>query len=210
MTVAIVYYVSLPGLRYAELAGRWLHRLPYVKRRTVERAPEKSAVATLAGIDLLAHGARALGHDTLDAAALVFPEGGKPHWPGGVEFSISHTVEHAVCVVTRSVRVGIDIEIIGRVRIEILRRVASSAELGLYGASARGAASLWTRKEAVLKAAGASVFEAAAVEVHEQYADFRAGRWHFCGPDVLEHCALALAFERPGVEVELRRITQLA
>jgi 4'-phosphopantetheinyl transferase len=201
MTDAIVYYVSLRSLRYADLVQRWLDHLPYGKRRAVERAPESSALATLAGIELLAHGARALGHESLDAASLVFPEGGKPHWPGGVEFSISHTRDYAVCAATRSVRVGIDLETIERVRPEILRRVASPAELGLYGTSARGAASLWTRKEAVLKAAGASVFYAAEVEVHEQHADFRAGRWHFAGPDLLEGCALALAFERPGVAV---------
>ena len=204
MTDAIVYYVPLRSLRYADLAHRWLDRLPYAKRRAVERAPESSALATLAGIELLAHGARALGYESLDAAALVFPEGGKPHWPGGVEFSISHTRDHAVCAATRSVRVGIDLEMIERMRPEILRRVASPTELGLYGATARGAALLWTRKEAVLKAAGASVFDASEVEVHEQHADFRAGRWYFSGPDTLEQCALALAFEQPGVAVEVR------
>ena len=210
MTDAIVYYRSLGGLSYGELADRWLHRLPYAKRQAVERSAERSARATLAGIDLLAHGAIGLGHAPLDASALVYPERGKPHWPGGPEFSISHTSDLAVCVVARDLRLGVDIEIVGRVREEMLRRVASAGEVESYRGREHGPAALWTRKEAVLKAAGASIFNASAVAVRAGDADFLGQRWYFCGPDMLEGCAFALACERSGVAVDLRRATQLA
>jgi phosphopantetheinyl transferase len=210
VTKAIVYYRSLAGESYAALAARWLEKLPYAKRRLIERATELAAAATLAGIDLLAHAAAALGHSSLDAAALVFPERGKPYWPGGPEFNISHTREITVCVATCGVRVGIDIESLERVSLQALRRVASPMELELCGASGRGAAQLWTRKEAVLKAEGGSVFEAAAVTVHERYAEFRGRQWYFAQPDTLENCALAIATERPMIALDLRRATELA
>jgi 4'-phosphopantetheinyl transferase len=210
VTDAIVYYRSLAGLAYAEFAARWLQALPTPKRRAIERVPQTAAQATLAGIDLLAHCANALGHPEFDAGALVYPERGKPRWPGGLEFNISHTREYAVCVATRGLKVGVDIEDIEGVRPEILRRVASAEERERYGATTLGAARLWTRKEAALKAAGRSVFDAAAVLVQESYADCYGQRWYYSGPERLEGCALALAFERPGVLVDLRRATRLA
>ncbi len=210
MTDAIVYYRPLAGLSRPELAARWLRALPYAKRQSIERASDASATATLAGIDLIAHGAAALRGIELDASVLEFPEGGKPVWPGGPGFSISHTAALVACAVSASLAVGLDIEEPARVRRELLRRIASNDELDLYESRPQGLAVLWTRKEAVLKAAGASVFDAAAVAVEADGARFRGQRWYYVGGDRLEGCALALATERPGIDVELRRATQLA
>ena len=214
MADAIIYYCSVAGSLAdplaVELKARWLASLPYGKRQAVERAPEPAACATLAGIDLLAHAARALGFPALDASRLEFPERGKPGWPGGPEFNISHAGGYVACAATRGVRVGIDLEVVGRVRPEVLRRVASTAELERFGRLADGATRLWTRKEAVLKAEGGSVFDAAAVSLHADCADFRGKRWYFAGPEQLAGCALALAIEHPGAVVELRRAMQLA
>ncbi|HZF14383.1 MAG TPA: 4'-phosphopantetheinyl transferase superfamily protein [Steroidobacteraceae bacterium] len=210
MTDVIVYYRSLAGLSRSDLAARWLQSLPYAKRQAVERAPEPAAIATLAGIDLLAQGAAALRGVGLDASVLKFPEGGKPAWPGGPAFSISHTAAWVACAVSATLTVGLDIENPARVRREILRRIASARELALHEARPQGLAVLWTRKEAVLKAAGASVFDAAAVAVDEAGAEFRGRRWYFGGADALEGCAMALATERPGTDVDLRLAVQLA
>jgi 4'-phosphopantetheinyl transferase len=210
VTDAIVYYRPLAGLSYAALAGRWLRPLPYAKRQAIERSPERSAHATLAGIDLLAHGALALGNEPLDAASLVYPERGKPYLPGGPEFSISHTSDLAVCAVACGIKLGIDIEIIARVRESMLRRVASAEEIETFRDAECGPAALWTRKEAVLKAAGASIFGASEVTVRRDDGEYHGQRWYFCGPETLEGCAFALACERPGVAVDLRRATRLA
>jgi 4'-phosphopantetheinyl transferase len=210
VTDAIIYYRSLDGSLAAALRARWLVRLPYGKRREVERSSAGAASATLAGIDLLAHAARALGYPAFDAGQLEFPARGKPRWPGGPEFSISHAGGYVACAAARGARVGIDLEVRGRVRPEVLRRVASAAELARFGRHADGATRLWTRKEAVVKAEGGSVFEAAAVVVHEDSADFRGRRWYFAGPEQLAECALALAIEIPEALVELRPATHLA
>jgi 4'-phosphopantetheinyl transferase len=192
------------------LAERWLRVLPAAKRAAVERAADPVAIATLAGIDLLAHGLRAAGSGELGTDRLTYPARGKPVLANAPDFSISHAGGFAVCVVALESRVGIDIEGLARVRVETLRRVARARELERFAADPHGAAKLWTRKEAVLKAAGASVFEAAAVEVAEDHAAFRGARWYFVGPDVLEGCALAIAVERRHMAVDLRLVTELA
>jgi 4'-phosphopantetheinyl transferase len=193
-----------------QLSARWLGKLPYAKRRAIERAPAPAAHATLAGVALLEQAAQALGYEPLDAGRLTFPARGKPGWPGGPEFNISHTGQYVACVAARGLRVGIDIEKLDRVSPNVLRRVASPREWELYGRTMAGASRLWTRKEAVLKAHGSSIFEAPAVSLYDDYADLHGTRWYFAGPDRLEECALAVAVERPGAVVELRRATQLA
>ncbi len=204
MTTAIVYYAPLARHDYAELAARWLHKIAYAKRLAIERAPAGAALATLAGIELLSLAAAAHGHGSLPAAALIFPERGKPCWPGGLEFNISHTADLVACVATRDVSVGIDVEAAGRVSLATVRRMASSAELALAGATALGATHLWTRKEAVVKAAGGTVFDAGKVRVSQAQAEFRGRLWYFAGPDMLEGHALAIAAARPDLSVELR------
>lgn len=204
MTKAIVYYAPLARHDYAELAARWLHGIAYAKRLAIERAPPGAALATLAGIELLSLAAAAHGQGALPVAALVFPERGKPCWPGGLEFNISHTADWVACVATRGVSVGIDVEAVGRVSPAILRRVASSAEVALAGATALGATHLWTRKEAVVKAAGGTVSDAREVTVSQAHAEFRGRLWYFAGPDMLEGQTLAIAAARADLSVELR------
>ncbi|MGH8265432.1 MAG: 4'-phosphopantetheinyl transferase family protein [Steroidobacteraceae bacterium] len=206
----IVAYRPLAGLSRARLGERWLHVLPRAKRAAVETAADPVAIATLAGIDLLAHGLGAIGGGELTAGMLAYPSRGKPLLGQGPDFSISHTGGFAVCAVARESRVGIDIEVLARVRPESLRRVAHPTELERFAADPYGAAKLWTRKEAVLKAAGASIFDAAAVEVEEGHADFHGERWYFSGPEVLDGCALAIAGERPHMSVDLRLAGELA
>ncbi len=204
VTVAIVYYAPLARHDYAQLAKRWLHQIAYAKRLAIERAPPAAALATLAGIDLLSLAAAAHGYDGLPATALVFPERGKPFWPGGLEFNISHTQDFVACVATRDVSVGLDVESAGRVSLATVRRVASNAELALSGESAFGATRLWTRKEAVVKAAGGTVFDAGKVTVSQSHAEFRDRRWYFAGLEVLAGHACAIAAARADLSVDLR------
>lgn len=210
MTDCIVSYRSLAGLSRAALAARWLRVLPDGKRAMVELAPESVATATLAGIALLAQALDAFGLPALAAASLHYPKSGKPVLAEGPDFSISHVEDFAVCAVVRSGRIGVDIERHERVQAQTLRRVASATEFERYRHGVHGPARLWTRKEAVLKAAGATVFEVADVAVNETYADFRGLRWYFSGPEDLGRCAFALAADRPDLSLDLRLAADLS
>jgi len=124
-----------------------LHRaLPYGKRLQAA-APGEQSRATLAGVALAL---RALGHvvgRALAPAEITFPDGGKPRLVGtadlvGADFSIAHSGPWVGCAAVAHGLVGFDIE---------------------HGADARVIS--WARTEAALKACGAGISEARAVEL---------------------------------------------
>lgn len=93
------------------------------------------------------------------AIALLETATGKPTTEG-VEFNVSHAREDFVCAVTRTVPVGIDIEHLAQLPdLDALLFVCSRAESDRLRAQPEPERSalflrFWTRKEAVLKAAG--------------------------------------------------------
>jgi hypothetical protein len=146
----ILYHSDLRG-QWPQAAARALAaRLPYGKRLEVA-AHASAAPATLAGVALAL---RALTHITGAPVAprrLAFPDGGKPHLtpaaaaPGEApDFSISHSGPWVGCAAVAQGLVGFDVEL---------------------GTEARLAA--WAAREAALKACGAGLTEARAVELIE-------------------------------------------
>jgi phosphopantetheinyl transferase len=86
-------------------------------------------------------------------------ERGKPYFPdGGLHFSISHTKNHAFCVLSRE-NIGMDAEEIGRrVSENFLVRYLSPAEQQRLGDDPQdGALRLWVLKEAEGKRTGKGI-----------------------------------------------------
>lgn len=113
---------------------------------------------SLLGLALLVDCARAAGRFLPGPGDVEAAAGGKPRWKGGPDFSISHAGGRVACaLVAGQGCVGLDIEPCDAVSAEDLRLVATAAELEQFGAAGLGPADLWTAKEAVIKAAGATV-----------------------------------------------------
>ena len=119
---------------------------------------------------VVAHGAlRSIlsGYLGVPPAALKFDctEAGKPFLPGApVSFNLSHSDALAVCAVTTSGQIGVDIERLRRMddADAIVQRYFAPGEVRQYAAvrpSERAAAffSAWTRKEAFVKAVGSGI-----------------------------------------------------
>ena len=133
-----------------------MHRaLPYGKRLQVAARCEQSR-ATLAGVALAV---RALGHlvgRAITPAEITFPDGGKPRLVsttdlgGGPDFSIAHAGPWVGCAALAQGLVGFDIEL---------------------GADARVVS--WACTEAALKACGAGISEARAVQLDAGRALYR-------------------------------------
>ena len=84
---------------------------------------------------------------------------GKPYFPGSSwHFSISHTKNHAFCVLSRE-NIGLDAEETGRrVSENLISRYLSPSERGRLGASSQDAAlRLWVLKEAEGKRTGKGI-----------------------------------------------------
>jgi phosphopantetheinyl transferase len=113
---------------------------------------------SLLGLALLVDCARAAGRLPPGPGDVEATAGGKPRWKGGPDFSISHAGGRVACALaTGQGCVGLDIEPCEAVSAENLRLVATAAELEQFAAAGLGPADLWTAKEAVIKAAGATV-----------------------------------------------------
>lgn len=122
-----------------------------------DRSP-RASLESLLGRALLLDCARAAGRHPPGPGDLVATAGGKPRWHGGPDFSISHAGGHVACALAAGEGcVGLDIEPCDAVSREDLRLAASAAELGLFDAAGLRPADLWTSKEAVIKAAGATI-----------------------------------------------------
>ena len=131
--------------------------------------------------------------------ALVFPAQGKPGWPAGPDFSISHSAARAGCALApKDNRVGLDIEQRGTAAGTGLRRVASDREQSLYESSGLTLDDLWTAKEAVLKAAGAGATQAGEVILEVDSALLRGVRYVLMRPFVATDCSCTLAATRPA------------
>ena len=88
--------------------------------------------------------------------AWQYNEHGKPFWPDGPFFSISHCKE-AIAVVVDERPIGIDIEHIHRLDPELIQRTMNKQEQEQIH-DARDFTRLWTQKEAVVKAQGVGIF----------------------------------------------------
>lgn len=122
-----------------------LAALPYGRRLELEAREPEARRAGLAGISLALVALARLRGSPVRAADLAFPQGGKPVLPGGPDFSISHAGTAVGVAALPAGAVGFDLE-------------------PLVVASDRARLERWTAIEAVLKAAGRGLRDAAAVE----------------------------------------------
>ena len=111
----------------------------------------------LLGRMLLLRALESLDHDPAMITTIALSEHGKPHLPGGPWFNISHSGSRAVCAVSTSGPVGIDVEQCRPITLDDYLPVLSPAEVSRIRTSPdtnRAFFELWTAKESVSKADG--------------------------------------------------------
>lgn len=186
------------------MAARWLAALPPRRRARLERLRHAADLgASLAGLALLLAAARAAGMAPPDPARLEFPDRGKPRWAGGPDFSVSHGGGRVGCaLIVPAGRVGLDLERSDAATWRDLRLFLAPG--GPAGAGAEGATAAWVGTEAVLKAAGATLADAAAVKLADATAEFGGRRWRLARPMLAAGvaCAIASDVEAAIVPVE--------
>lgn len=161
----IVHHAVVDLAARGATLARWLAVLPPRRQMELAACDAAARIASLLGMALLASCARAAGVP-LAWSGLRFPEGGKPSWDNGGDFSIAHAGDRVACALApQGVEVGLDLEACAGVTLESLRLVTSGDERALVASGRLDAASLWTRKEAVLKAAGRGIRDVGAVRV---------------------------------------------
>jgi phosphopantetheinyl transferase len=185
----ILYHSDLRGQWPQEAARSLARRLPYAKRLEVG-AHAARAAATLTGIALALRALTELTRREVSAAQLAFPEGGKPHLaaasaPGddAPDFSIAHSGHWVGCAAVAHGLVGFDVEL------------GSEARLGE-----------WAAREAALKACGADLREARAVEFFEGHARCRGIALHARPLALFPGAAACVMTSLPVARVEARAV----
>lgn len=166
------------------------------RRSRLERLRDPAdRIASLAGLALLGAAARAAGLVPPSPVGIAWEAGAKPRWDGGPDFSIAHGGGHVGCaLVVPGGRVGLDLEPAGAASCDDLRLALGPG--GAPGPAPIGdATALWVAKEAVVKAAGATVAELPAVEVVDAAATFAGCRWRLKRPVLAPGILCAVACE---------------
>jgi 4'-phosphopantetheinyl transferase len=139
------------------LEAEWLRALPPERRRRICRWPERrDRQRSLLATRLLGESLRRLGHPPAALATLRHPPHSRPTLDLPLQFSVAHCTGRIACAVSMHGAVGIDVEALGRLRAGDFSLYLNPAERAWAGQSARRFYSVWTRKEAVAKAAGTS------------------------------------------------------
>jgi phosphopantetheinyl transferase len=198
MPEILLHHARLPPALSPALEGGWLAALPPCRAVRLGRLREASGrIATLLGIALLIDCARAAGMAPPEPGALRFPARGKPRWPSGPDFSISHAGGRVACALAPpGVRVGLDIEPRHSVARGDLRLVATAAELDDHAAAGLTPTDLFTAKEAVIKAAGADITALARVRLARSSARLEGQRFLLLRPRLAGDCSCTLALSR--------------
>jgi 4'-phosphopantetheinyl transferase len=177
MHAILLHHAPLPAALDEQRLDLWIRALaPDKAARVLRLRRPELRLATVLGVALLQDCARAAGLSPPRAIDLLFPAHGKPAWPSGPDFSISHAGGWVACALAPpGVQVGLDIEPEGAAEVAVLRLVAEEGELHAYERAGLTATDLWTAKEAVVKLTGEGAAAARRARVDLEAAEL-AGR----------------------------------
>lgn len=192
------------------LETAWLIELPLARCEQL-RAWEDADTrrASLLGSRLLRAGLMRLGYPSDVLASLRYPAQGKPVLGLPLDFSLSHCAGRMLCAISTDGAVGVDIERVGTLKATDFNLYLGTAEREWAGQDPRRFYALWTRKEAVLKAAGSGgLRRMPEFEMLGESTEFAGRRWHTVPLAVGDGYVAHLAREEPLPAPRVERIAQ--
>ena len=205
MNRVILTYSRLPRQLAAPLRARWRARLGVGRALRLSadaHAQSQSIVGVALACQLLSEAAGRI----VSPAELRYSMHGKPHVPGLPQFSIAHEGAWILCALASAGEVGVDLEpLMATARLPRWSRVFDAAERAA-ACTPRAALTIWTAKEAVLKAAGATLAEAAQVRVRGRRVEFRGRLWHCRTPRLAPRVIVRLITALPVTNLRLRAV----
>ena len=209
MNQVILAYSRLPRQLPAALRSHWRARLSPAHALRLS-ADSRAQSQSILGLALACQLLSALSGRPVGPGELRYTKSGKPHALGLPEFSIAHAGAWVLCAVSSDGAVGVDIEPLAP-RASLPRWLTVfDAQERAAARSARSALSIWATKEAVLKAAGATLAELPRVRVRGRRVEFRGQRWHCRAPRLAPRVITCLATARPVTRLLLRAVAPAA
>ena len=141
----------------ANRLGQWVQAISAQKRAAVQRLlHERDRRTSLIGLRLLDLCAQDEGIADFKLSELEYPQQGKPFWKndnGIYDFNISHSGDMILVAASDSLQIGADAEAIKPLKRLNFKMVLSAEELTDIEQSPALFFELWSKKEAVVKAA---------------------------------------------------------
>ena len=136
---------------------QWLSALSSQKQASIQRLIHyRNRVTSLAGLRLLSLCAQDEGIRNFKLSDVQYPDTGKPFWKNNndyFDFNISHSGNLIVLAASAALKVGVDVEQIRLLKRLSFKRVMSADELAEIQQTPVLFFDLWSKKEAVVKAA---------------------------------------------------------
>ena len=159
MPIAILYYKVSPesinsAQQSAQIAG-WIEELPIIKQNQLKKLRrEKDRLLSLAGLQLLKIAMLKYPNYPFSLKQLHYPKQGKPFFKGNIDFNISHSGDFVCCVVSDTLKVGIDVERHRQVHMATLNKfLPDSTNFNSKHENHQQFFNIWTKNEAIIKAA---------------------------------------------------------
>ncbi len=193
------------------LVEKWLALLSEEKQAAVQRLLHyNNRVTSLLGLYLLNECAQddAVPHFKLND--VQHPEAGKPFWKQAnffYDFNISHSANFIMVAASTTLKVGMDVEQIKPLKNLNFKRIMSADELVKIKKTPALFFDLWSKKEAVVKAANTiGLARMFSVELKQNMAILDETAWHLKNINLGEEYAINLASSEPVDELIVKQI----
>ncbi len=135
---------------------QWLSLLSSQKQASIQRLlhyPHR--LTSLLGLRLLNLCAQDEGIKNFKLSDVLYPDKGKPYWDTNdcFDFNISHSGSFILIITSTTLKVGVDVEAIRQLKYLNFKMVMSADELLEIQQTPQCFFNLWSKKEAVVKAA---------------------------------------------------------
>lgn len=210
-----LYYISQQGDNNLakldkELVDQWFSELSAQKQASIQRLiNESDRITSLLGLRLLKMCAQDECLDDFNLAGIEYPETGKPFWDNKdfFDFNISHSGEMILAAVSQSLNVGVDVEKIRELKRLNFKMVMRDEELAQIHKTPDVFFNLWSKKEAVVKAANTGgIARMRDVKIINDLAILDKKEWHLKNIDLDDQFSIHLATSLPVDKLIINQI----
>lgn len=183
-----------------EAFNRTLRHLPVEKARRIRQIRDRqSQIQSIIGLKLLADGFKQLGLRKFHLRKLTFTYN-KPALYNAIPFSISHSHDCIVCVISNNAMVGIDIEKIRPLSTSIIKKYQLKQP-------AISAITAWTQKEAVLKVYPEDTLtQLKEIQLQDNAAHFKQRRYYLNSFNLEKKFTMSIARTQPNTKIKIKRV----
>jgi len=194
------------------LMNQWLSELSLQKKASIQRLLHNSnQMISLLGLRLLKMCAQDEGVNDFQLSDVQYPDTGKPYWTKNnaynFDFNISHSDNLILIAVSKTVKVGVDVEKVRELKRLNFKMVMLPDELTDIHEAPSLFFDLWSKKEAVVKAADtAGLARMRDVKLSKNQAILDETAWYLKSIDLDDQYAIHLATSESVDELIIKNI----